>query len=74
MKAIKIGQRTRLLVLLVSILVLGVVGQSAVINTYVMGEFRQLEETQVRSNARLIKLWLDLLLQPLNQLARAAGA
>lgn len=74
MKAIKIGQRTRLLVLLVSILVLGVVGQSVVINTYVMGEFRQLEETQVRSNARLIKLWLDLLLQPLNQQARAAGA
>ena len=70
MEGVKISQRARLLALLLGILILGVLGQSFVINSYLLENFRRLEETQVRSNARLIRLWLDNFLQPLDATAR----
>src|SRR5689334_4578110 len=70
MDGVKISQRARLLALLLGLLILGVLGQSFVINSYLLENFRRLEETQVRSNARLIRLWLDNFLQPLDATAR----
>ena len=69
-----ISQRARLLALLLGILVLGVLGQTLVIHNYLLDDFRRLEETQVRSSDRLIRLWLDNFLQPLDALARAGAA
>src|SRR6185503_14688263 len=74
MEGVKISQRARLLALLLGILILGVLGQSFVISSYLLENFRRLEETQVRSNARLIRLWLDNFLQPLDATARAVVA
>jgi diguanylate cyclase (GGDEF)-like protein/PAS domain S-box-containing protein len=73
MDGVKTSQRARLLALLLGILILGVLGQTLVIRTYLLDDFRRLEETQVRSSARLIELWLDNFLQPLDTLARAAA-
>ena len=73
MEAVKTSQRARLLALLLGILILGVLGQTIVINSYLLGDFRRLEEAQVRSSARLINLWLDNFLQPLDTLARSAA-
>jgi diguanylate cyclase (GGDEF)-like protein/PAS domain S-box-containing protein len=72
MEEVKTSQRARLSVLLLGILVLGVLGQT-VLNVYLLEDFRRLEEAQVRSNARLINLWLDNFLQPLDALARSAA-
>ena len=72
MEGVKTSQRARLLVLLLGILILGVLGQTFVINNYLLADFRRLEETQVRASARLINLWLDNFLRPLDGLARAA--
>src|SRR6185436_6955187 len=73
MDSVKTSQRARLMLLLLGILILGVFGQTLVINFYLLNDFRQLEESQVRSSARLIRLWLDNFLQPLDGLARVAG-
>src|SRR6476660_843624 len=74
MEGVKTSQRARLLVLLVAILVLGVLGQSALINGYLSTQFQRLEENQVRASARLIHLWLDRFLQPLNTSAASIAA
>ena len=74
MEGVKTSQRARLLALLLGILILGVLGQSFVIDSYLLGNFRRLEETQVRASARLIRLWLDNFLQPLEATARTVGA
>jgi diguanylate cyclase (GGDEF)-like protein/PAS domain S-box-containing protein len=73
MEGVKTSQRARLLALLLGILILGVLGQTLVINTYLLDDFRRLEETQVRGSARLIRLWLDNFVQPLDTLARTAA-
>ena len=73
MDGVKTSQRARLLLLLLAILVLGVLGQSVVIDSYLLGNFRRLEETQVRASARLIQLWLDNFVQPLDATARTIG-
>jgi diguanylate cyclase (GGDEF)-like protein/PAS domain S-box-containing protein len=73
MEGVKTSQRARLLALLLGILILGVLGQSIVIDSYLLGNFRRLEENQVRSSARLIRLWLDNFLQPLDATARTVG-
>jgi diguanylate cyclase (GGDEF)-like protein/PAS domain S-box-containing protein len=73
MDGVKTSQRARLLALLLGILVLGVTGQSIVIDSYLLDSFRRLEETQVRASARLIRLWLDNFVQPLDATARTVG-
>jgi diguanylate cyclase (GGDEF)-like protein/PAS domain S-box-containing protein len=73
MDGLKTSQRARLLALLGGILVLGVFGQSFVIDSYLLDNFRRLEETQVRASARLIRLWLDNLMLPLESTARTVG-
>jgi diguanylate cyclase (GGDEF)-like protein/PAS domain S-box-containing protein len=73
MDGVKTSQRARLLLLLLAILLLGVLGQSVVIDSYLLENFRRLEETQVRSSARLIQLWLDNFVQPLESTARTIG-
>jgi diguanylate cyclase (GGDEF)-like protein/PAS domain S-box-containing protein len=73
MDGVKTSQRARLLLLLLAILMLGVLGQSVVIDSYLLENFRRLEETQVRSSARLIQLWLDNFVQPLDATARNIG-
>jgi len=73
MEGVKTSQRARLLALLLGILILGVLGQSIVIDSYLLENFRRLEETQVRSSARLIRLWLDNFVQPLESTARTVG-
>ncbi len=73
MEGVKTSQRARLLALLLGILILGVLGQSLVIDSYLLESFRRLEETQVRSSARLIRLWLDNFMQPLEATARTVG-
>jgi diguanylate cyclase (GGDEF)-like protein/PAS domain S-box-containing protein len=73
MDGVKTSQRARLLALLLGILLLGVLGQSIVIDSYLLESFRRLEETQVRSSARLIRLWLDNFVQPLDATARTVG-
>ncbi|MGH8442155.1 MAG: hypothetical protein ACRETF_04540, partial [Nevskiaceae bacterium] len=74
MEGVKTSQRARLLALLLGILILGVLGQSYVIDSYVLGNFRQLEDNQVRASARLIRLWLDNFVQPLEATALTASA
>jgi len=74
MEGVKTSQRARLLALLLGILVLGVAGQSFVIDSYLLENFRRLEENQVRASARLIRLWLDNFVQPLEATARTVGA
>src|SRR6185436_14212235 len=75
MEGVKTSQRARLLALLLGILLLGVLGQSIVIDSYLLENFRRLEENQVRASARLIRLWLDNFVQPLEATARTvAGA
>jgi diguanylate cyclase (GGDEF)-like protein/PAS domain S-box-containing protein len=69
MEGVKRSQRARLLALLLGILILGVLGQTFVINTYLLEDFQRLEATQVRASSRLINLWLDRFLQPLDNLA-----
>ena len=69
MNGVKTSQRARLLALLLGILILGVLGQSLLINRYLLNDFRRLEETQLRASSRLINLWLDNFLQPLDTLA-----
>src|SRR5687767_2445764 len=73
MDGLKTSQRARLLALLLGILILGVLGQSFVIDSYLLDNFRRLEETQVRASARLIRLWLDNLMLPLESTARTVG-
>jgi diguanylate cyclase (GGDEF)-like protein/PAS domain S-box-containing protein len=73
MEGVKTSQRARLLALLLIILLVGVAGQSFVIDSYLLENFRRLEENQVRSSARLIRLWLDNFLQPLEATARTVG-
>jgi diguanylate cyclase (GGDEF)-like protein/PAS domain S-box-containing protein len=73
MDGVKTSQRARLLALLLGILILGVLGQSIVIDSYLLEGFRRLEDTQVRSSIRLIRLWLDNFVQPLDATARALG-
>jgi diguanylate cyclase (GGDEF)-like protein/PAS domain S-box-containing protein len=73
MDGVKTSQRARLLALLLGILILGVLGQSIVIDSYLLEGFRRLEEAQVRSSARLIRLWLDNFMQPLDGAARTIG-
>ncbi len=73
MDGVKTSQRARLLALLLGILLLGVLGQSIVIDSYLLENFRRLEENQVRASARLIRLWLDNFVQPLEATARTVG-
>ncbi len=73
MEGVKTSQRARLLALLLGILVLGVLGQSIVIDSYLLENFRRLEENQVRASARLIRLWLDNFVQPLEATVRTVG-
>src|SRR5690349_3796380 len=73
MEGVKTSQRARLLALLLGILILGVLGQSIVIDSYLLEGFRRLEETQVRASARLIRLWLDNFLQPLEATSRTVA-
>ncbi|HUR40504.1 MAG TPA: EAL domain-containing protein [Verrucomicrobiae bacterium] len=73
MDGVKTSQRARLLALLLGILILGVIGQSMVIKMYLLEDFRRLEESQVRASGRLINLWLDNFLQPLDTLARSSA-
>jgi len=73
MEGVKTSQRARLLALLLGILILGVLGQSVVIDSYLLESFRRLEETQVRASARLIRLWLDNFVQPLEATARTVS-
>jgi len=73
MQGVKTSQRARLLVLLLGILILGVLGQTFVINNYLLADFRRLEEAQVRASARLINLSLYNFLRPLEGLARTAA-
>lgn len=64
------SQRARLMALLLGILILGLAGQSVLINGYLLTRFQKMEENQLRSSAHLISLWLNsLYLQPLNRLA-----
>lgn len=67
------SQRVRLLVLMAAIMVVGVVMQSALIGNYLLRDFQRLEESQVRASLRLIQLWLDRFLQPMESLAREAA-
>jgi len=67
------SQRSRFLAFLGGLCVLGIYGQSELIRSYLLRDFQQLEETQVRSNLRLINLWLDRFLQPLETLAPDAA-
>src|SRR5262245_59997160 len=74
MEGVKTSQRARLMLLLVRILILGAPGQPFLINSYAPGNLRQLEENQVRASARLIRLWLDNFVQPLEATARTVSA
>ena len=66
----KTSQRARLLVVMAVLMVIGIVSQSALINTYLLRDFQRLEESQVQASLRLIQLWLDRFLQPMESLAR----
>ncbi len=68
------SQRARLLVVMALLMVVGIVSQSALINTYVLRDFAKLEQTQVQASLRLIQLWLDRFLQPMETLARDLGS
>ena len=67
------SQRARLLVLMAALMVLGVISQSALISTYLLRDFARLEQTQVQASLRLIQLWLDRFVQPMEALARDVG-
>ncbi|MCC2656168.1 MAG: diguanylate cyclase/phosphodiesterase with sensor(s) [Panacagrimonas sp.] len=64
------SQRARLLVLMAALMVVGVVSQSALINSYLLRDFARLEQSQVQASLRLIQLWLDRFVQPMESLAR----
>lgn len=64
------SQRARLLALMAALMLIGVFSQSALINTYLLRDFERLEQSQVSSSLRLIQLWLDRFVQPLESLAR----
>lgn len=63
------SQRARLLVVMAVLMVVGVFSQSALINTYVLRDFAKLEQSQVQASLRLIQLWLDRFVQPMEALA-----
>lgn len=65
----RISQRARLLAVMALLIVVGIFGQSALINTYVLHDFARLEQSQVQSSLRLIRLWLDRFVQPMEALA-----
>ncbi len=62
--------RARLLILMAALIIIGVISQSALINSYLLRDFRQLEVSQVSASMRLIQLWLDRFVQPMEGLAR----
>lgn len=68
--ALRNSLRARMLVLMAALMVIGVFSQSALINTYLLGDFARLEQSQVQASLRLIQLWLDRFVQPMETLAR----
>lgn len=67
------SQRARLLLLMAFLMIVGVVSQSALINTYLLRDFARLEQGQIEASLRLIQLWLDRFVQPMEALARDIG-
>lgn len=62
-QGLKTSQRARLMALLAGILILGLAGQSLLINGYLLTRFQRMEENQLRSNVHLITIWMDNYLQ-----------
>jgi diguanylate cyclase (GGDEF)-like protein/PAS domain S-box-containing protein len=63
------SQRARLLVVMTALVVVGIFGQSTLINTYVLRDFARLEQSQVQASLRLIRLSLDRFVRPMEGLA-----
>lgn len=65
----RISQRMRLLLVMGGLMLIGIISQSALINAYLLRDFARLEQSQVQASLRLIQLWLDRFVQPLESLA-----
>ncbi|HKY90260.1 MAG TPA: EAL domain-containing protein [Nevskiaceae bacterium] len=67
------NQRARLLVLMAAIMLIGVIGQSVLLRSFLQNAFDDIEQGQLQANLKLAQRWLDRTLDPMRVLPDEIG-